>query len=118
MERLELTPSQALNLHKTMWKEMQEELGDCPSPKERMDFKLDWCKKHFPNKRVHSHCFLCEYITQRELECKNCLVEWNRLVEWNPSQKIFSCLGEISCNSSPISTILALPVRKEELLNG
>ena len=49
---MKLTKEEALRLHRAMWSDMQRELGDNPSPSERLDYKGEWCEKHFPNEYI------------------------------------------------------------------
>ena len=56
---VDLTDAEILCLHKWMWTDMQKELGNNPGPKERMEFKFDWCYKH--RVLIKHNCFLCEH---------------------------------------------------------
>lgn len=102
---MKLTKGQALELHWQMWTDMQTELGDNPSLRKREEFKERWCKKHFPGEHIEANCFLCEYCD----ECCDCPIKWDddRYYDY--------CGGQhVTYESSPISVILALPVRGEE----
>lgn len=107
---LKLTKEMALELHRKMWSDMKDELGDTPSPRDRVIFKYNWCREHFPNDNdIENCCFLCEYIGQQNEDCsKGCLVKWDECAERG------CILGKISHEYSPISAILALPVREDE----
>ena len=111
-----LTREEALMYHRQMWTDMRDVLGDNPSPFERTDFKFDWCKKHFPNEFVLNDCFLCEYFAQNDPDpfasCEEkCLIDWT-----DSTGKDAECyVGEVKYTRSPISVILALPERKEEI---
>lgn len=103
---LKLTKEMALELHRRMWSDMKDELGDCPSLRDRDIFKYNWCKEHFPNDNdIENCCFLCEYTRQRDENCDRCLIRWSEY------EGIGCVLGEVNHHSSPISTILALPAR-------
>lgn len=107
-----LTREEALKYHRQMWSDMQKELGDEPSHVDRVDFKYDWCKKHFPNEYVCNDCFLCEYNIQHGEElCEDaCLIDWT-----DSTGKNTGCFGSgTDYAKSPISVILALPERKVE----
>ena len=107
---MELTKGQALELHWQMWTDMQKELGDNPSFGQRDEFKAKWCETHFPNEKVDYNCFLCEYVSQHHGdECDCCPIKWD-------DNCIDDCcmLGGVNYRYSPISEILALPVRGEE----
>ena len=99
---MKLTREEALKLHREMWTDMKTELGDNPSKEFRLKFKEDWCFRHFPDKKICSNCFLCEYIDERKYDCDICPIVW-------PNETCY-------CNSyyyyAPISEILALPERK------
>ena len=104
---LKLTKEKALELHRKMWSDMKDELGDCPSSRDRDIFKYNWCKEHFPNDNdIENCCFLCEYTRQRDENCnEGCLIRWSKY------EGIGCVLGEVNHHSSPISAILALPAR-------
>lgn len=102
---MELTREEALRLHRQMWTEMQEALGDCPPPKHRIRFKETWCINHTPEHIPKNDCYLCEYASQIDDSCEFCPIDWGGS----------DCLNnKINCRYSPISKILALPERKEK----
>lgn len=105
---MKMSEEMAVRLHRMMWSDMQRELGDCPTPKERTQFKFDWIHKHFPGAMVHHSCFLCEF-TQAPYsgaqQCKCCPIKW-------PGD---TCAGNMHYRESPINEILALPARNEKL---
>ena len=108
-----LTREEALKLHRQMWKDMQTELGDNPSAKERVLFKRKWCEEHF-GREIENNCVLCEFTHQyprryHEINCYKCPIDWKNWQKW------------IACESasviwyySPISEIMALPEREVE----
>ena len=59
-----LTREEAIRLHRKMWKDMRDELGDDPYKSYRNEFKKNWIEEHFPNEFVRCNCFLCEYAQQ------------------------------------------------------
>ena len=101
-----LTREDAVRLHRKMWSNMRDELGDNPSIDDRCDYKVRWCKEHFPNEYIQYHCFLCEYDKMHGNDCKHCPIYWGRTI----------CLGctnnNVNYKRSPISEILALPERE------
>lgn len=102
---MRLTREEALELHRQMWSEMQKELGDTSYQVDRLRFKEQWCKTHFPNELVVSNCFLCDYVEDKypEYSCKDaCPIVW-------PTDT-GSCTGYLYM---PISKILSLPEREE-----
>ena len=107
---MKLTKEQALELHRQMWSDMQNSLGDYPWIDEREDYKQEWCEDHFPNEVISCHCFLCEYDDQFEdLFCRHCPIDWS-----NGGEDDDSCAtGDFTYDTSPISDILALPVRED-----
>ena len=99
---MELTKGQALELHWQMWTDMQTELGDNPTFGQRLMFKEKWCREHFPGEHIESNCFLCEYCD----ECFDCPIKWDE------DERYDYCGGQhVNYERSPISVILALPVR-------
>lgn len=105
---MKLTRKEALEFHRRMWTDMQNELGDTPSEHDREHFKREWCAKHFPNDEVDSYCFLCAYDDQFGEDCLHCPIDWS-----NGENDHWGCLyGEIRYDLSSISAILALPVRE------
>lgn len=105
---MELTKGQALELHWQMWTDMMNKLGDSPSFAERINFKKWWCNEHLPNERIECFCFLCEYTKQYgEYCCDHCPIKWDD--DYNQD----SCRDSgVNYEESPISVILALPVRE------
>ena len=65
---MKLTKEQALELHRQMWSDMQNSLGDYPWSDEREDYKQEWCEDHFPNEDISFYCFLCEYNDINDFE--------------------------------------------------
>lgn len=112
---MKLTKEEALRYHRQLWSDMQRELGNCPNERERVGFKIDWCREHFPNEHIHCHCFLCHYAVQFEnsQRCTDyCPIVWDR------KDIKASCEGrdfekEHCWRSMLISEILALPERKD-----
>ena len=122
---MKLTKEEALRLHRAMWSDMQRELGDNPSPSERLDYKGEWCEEHFPNEYIFNDCFCCEYNDQTEnfedladVYCKHCPIAWPTKCDDNE----LPCCGRTFDRKSgqyhhyylvaPISEILALPERE------
>ena len=92
-----LTRERALELHRKMWSDMRDILGDDPIPWKRINFKDAWINEHFPNAEICNNCFLCEYVENENLGCCRCPIEWP---------------GAFCGNyylTEPISKILALP---------
>ena len=112
---MDLTREQALKLHREMWGDMQKVLGDNPPRYYRYLFKEQWCEEHFPNEKILSDCFLCEYVRQispLSLRCRNCPIKWGNV------ETKFNCQGlSVGGNNADyrydsISKILALPERE------
>ena len=107
---MKLTKEEAVRLFHEQWSDMQKELGDCPSYRERLIFKRDWCEKRFPGETICAYCFLCEYMRHKASysTCNFCPIVWP-LDECSSS----SIIGT-NWRLSPISEILALPIREED----
>jgi len=114
--RMNLTRERALELHRQMWTDMQEALGDNPSKITRCEYKENWIKKHFPNDSVSHDCFLCEYCCEHQFSsryefeydfCK-CPIKWpfGRCEDGDS--------GDDGWWHMPISKLLALPERGDE----
>jgi len=112
---MDLTREQALKLHREMWGDMQKKLGDNPPKHYRYFFKEQWCEEHFPNEKILSDCFLCEYVRQispLSLRCRNCPIKWGNV------ETKFNCQGlsvggdNADYRYDSISKILALPERE------
>ena len=122
--RLNLTREKALALHRAMWTEMQEKLGDNPSADDREDFKRKWCREHFLGKNINNHCFLFVYLNNyccKKRMCRRCPIDWSSLSR--DADEDYTCCadykGEIEepdnaeiFLAAPISEILALPERE------
>lgn len=112
---MDLTREEALKLHRQMWTDMQNDLGDAPDIKDRETYKDDWCNKHgFRN--VKNSCFLCEYAHGKSpWFCHHCPVKW-------PTQ-YGTCISAYSEDgtklesdyylTAPIREIIALPERED-----
>lgn len=102
---MKLTREEALKLHRQMWSDMRDALGDNPDFNERYFYKTQWCKKHFPEEHITNSCFLCEYACS---DCWRCPIKWpGRTCETNSYYKVV-----------PISRMLALPERKPAILES
>lgn len=113
---MELTREQALELHRQMWSDMQQELGDTPNSFERELYKRKWCREHFPDENIRDCCFLCEYAHNKYksdggFPCRYCLIKWdcNYCFEGDSIKK--------SYRNMPISQLLALPEREIDEVN-
>lgn len=112
---MELTRKGALKLHRRMWKDMQEKLGDNPTDDDREEFKIQWCEEH-GYADIACNCFICEYACQEKLNCRDCIIKWGT--------DTGSCMGACendngeratnACYEMPISWVLAQPERAEE----
>lgn len=106
-----LTREQALEYHRWMWRDMQEDLGDCPDWDDRMIYKHKWCKEKFPQEHIMVDCFLCEYALRTRGNCHGCPINWGG--SRGRCQNLFDAEGGIDWRISAISEILALPEREE-----
>lgn len=104
-----LTKEKALELHRQMWTDMRSDLGNNPTGGERVDYKIDWCKTHFPDESIENSCFLCEYNKNKGKFCSSCPVKWPIEIKgYN------YCTDNDYYYKAPISEILALPEREVE----
>ena len=112
---MDLTREEALKLHRQMWTDMQNVLGDYPDGEAKEAYKAYWCRKHgFGNTK--NYCFLCEYSHDKSPWLfHHCPIKW-------PTQGgtcISKCLedgtelGGDYYMIVPISEILALPERED-----
>ena len=122
---LNLTREEALKLHRQMWTEMQEKLGDDAMADDREDFKREWCHEHFPDDYINNHCFLCEFVSHyccTKITCRMCPISWNSLSR--KADEDSTCCGVYKGEvkdpynaeiylAAPISEILALPERED-----
>lgn len=114
-----LTREEAIRLHRKMWQDMRAELGDDPCKSDRLAFKKKWVEEHFPNEKVRSNCFLCEYAWSTDVAyiadniCNGCPIAWNSNdePECAPGYLSFWGDGMVDYRYSPISAILVLPER-------
>ena len=112
---MDLTREEALKLHRQMWTDMQNELGNAPGIADRETYKDDWCDEHgFED--VDNSCFLCEYSHGKSPGgCYHCPVKWPT---W--TGRCFSDFLEDGIKLkgdyyqvAPIREILALPERED-----
>lgn len=113
---MELTRERALELHRQMWTDMQQELGDNPNILEREHYKRLWCQEHFPDEGIQDHCFLCEYAHNKYksdggFSCKYCPIKWDYDVCFDGGSV------KKSYRNMPISELLALPERDIKEVN-
>lgn len=110
-----LTREKALELHRQMWTDMQKDLGDEPSSKQRFAYKRNWIRNHFPElidenedrEIIRNNCFLCEYADEDYGFCE-CLIDW-------PQGRCEDGYdGVEDWRYMPISKLLALPESEEE----
>lgn len=101
-----ITKEAAIALHRQMWSDMKDALGNRPGSYARIHFKRSWCETHGYD-GVMADCFLCEYVEQNVdlspiKSCTSvCPIDWGK-----------GCMrGDVRYSSSPISEILALPER-------
>lgn len=113
---MELTREKALELHRQMWTDMMEALGDNPSRPMRNSYKRHWLRKHFPElvndddyEIIRHNCFLCEYADASYGACE-CLIAWpcGRCEDGDEDE------DERDWSYMPISKLLALPEREVE----
>lgn len=118
---MKMSEKMAVRLHRMMWIDMLEELGDNPTPAAREQFKRNWIEENFPDVSVDCSCFLCEYAWQKSQEtmysksCNTyCPIMWNANKPGAPNSCTRAETTGISYTLSPISEILALPARNPE----
>ena len=117
-----LTREQALALHREMWTDMLNTLGETPTQRQRAEFKRNWCKSHGYSPVEHS-CFLCELVIFKDerycqtgtgCDCVRCPIVWTKN-DWK-----YSCPCEnggyegVDWRFSNISEVLALSEREED----
>ena len=112
---MDLTREEALKLHREMWTDMQEELGDNPDGDDREEYKCKWCLEH-GFRYLQNRCFLCEYSHDKSpWFCHHCPVKWptrygtciSRFLEDGTK------LGGDYYLTAPIREIIALPERED-----
>lgn len=118
-----LTRERALALHREMWTDMLNTLGETPTQRERAEFKRKWCESHGYSPVEHS-CFLCELVRFRDgrhrftdtgCDCARCPIVWTKN-DWK-----YSCPCEnggyegVDWRHSNVSAVLALSEREEEV---
>jgi hypothetical protein len=115
---MDLTREEALKLHRQMWTDMQNELGDNPDGDDRETYKEDWCDEHgFGDTK--NYCFLCEYSQGKSPwfshRCYCCPVKWPTWGGVCFSEYLEDGAGLKDCYylAAPISEILALPERED-----
>lgn len=121
MQLMKLSKKEAIKLHRKMWTDMQERLGNKTS-EHRALFKDHWCHEHFPNINIKHNCLLCQYAIQTALKqldenddgwdlnyCQFCPIDWPHE---DCVEEYFCEKGDITWDYSDISDILALPERK------
>lgn len=119
-----LTREQTLLLHREMWEDMQNELGDDPTPTRRVEFKHRWLNARGYSD-VECSCFLCEYARYDgdTEKCDMCPIDWTALAsDENDPSSIGTCLASRYSGTpakpiyrfATISEILALPERGEQ----
>lgn len=115
-----LTKKQALELHRQMWTDMMNSLGENPDPIDRIDFKSDWCKKwcethDYERECIDCDCFLCEC----SIDCPDCIVDWGKAEDITvPMGGYGKCTNPYKGYgryylSAPIPLILAVPEREQ-----
>lgn len=105
---MKLTREEALKLHRRMWSDMKRELGDNPTPIDRLNYKMKWCAKYFPNEHISGNCFLCEYTFHVLLSnCKKCPIIWPKN----------NCVEDCYYQLAPLSEILKLSKRKPAIID-
>lgn len=115
---MELTREKALELHRQMWGDMQDDLGDNPEPVLRAEYKGGWVRKHFPGEKVSYDCFLCNYVDKLPYRgaagCRHCPIDWSSLTDEKEGYcfKPYKGSGDCIYLDAPISEILALPERE------
>lgn len=112
---MDLTREEALKLHRQMWTDMQNDLGNDPDGEKRVAYKAGWCRGHgFEN--LKNYCFLCEYAHDKSTWfCRHCPVKWPTRYRTCVSNFLEdgTKLGGDYYLVAPISKILALPERKD-----
>lgn len=109
---MELTREKALELHRLMWSDMQQELGNYAMGGDRVLYKSEWCQLHFPNEKIANDCFLCEYaLKNKKRNCNICPIKWT--TENNKDATVYCCYDNYYY-CAPISELLALPERELE----
>ena len=111
---MKLTREEALKLHRQMWADMQEALGNNPKRDKRWAYKREWIEEHFPDEEVRNDCFLCEYCANHQFSnCDdfdydycNCPIKW-------PGGRCEDDADNTWYNM-PIPELLALPERDDE----
>ena len=112
---MKLTREEALKLHREMWGEMKNKLGDNPACSDRVNFKREWCKDRFGDEDIEHNCFLCEFACYEDYneywesstgcDCSICPIDWGNDNDCGCED------GSINWQNSFISDILALPER-------
>lgn len=113
--------SRAVKLHRQMWLDMMLDLGDDASPEKRIRYKLDWCRRNFPDEDIAHNCFLCECAGKLHVNSQNCIycpIDWSPLVAYKGGlhRCYVSYIGGVREGQifldAPISEILELSERE------
>lgn len=79
---MKLTREQAIAEHRKMWLWISRQImKDYVANRKVMtiySYKCDYLNCNFPNEKVKSKCFCCEYVAQHSESCyKDCPLYWN-----------------------------------------
>lgn len=104
-----------------MWTDMQTELGEKPSPFQRVSYKTRWCNKHgydgsMNNRRPDHECFLCEFAKNHwrldrgpGAKCESCPIKWPEHLYEEDDDRMFTpgCNAHrVDYLTAPLSDIL------------
>lgn len=79
---MKLTKEQAIAEHRKMWLWISRQIMKDYVANEKVrtiySYKCDYLNCNFPNEKVKSKCFCCEYVIQHGESCsEDCLLYWN-----------------------------------------
>ena len=79
---MKLTREQAIEEHRKMWLWISRQIMKDYVANEKVrtvySYKCDYLNCNFPNEKVKSKCFCCEYVIQHGESCReDCLLYWN-----------------------------------------
>ena len=79
---MKLTREQAIAEHRKMWlwisRQIMKDYVANRMVRTIYHYKCDYLNKIYPNERIQSKCFCCEYVVQHEVNChKGCPLYWN-----------------------------------------
>lgn len=104
---MNLTREQAIAEHRKMWNWIADAIEQCEAVISIPIYKKNYCISHGYKGGMECDCFLCEYASENNISCEDCILVWG-------NHKEDACCQTFGCFPGLYSKVTGAKTWKEQ----